>query len=686
VLSVTTSGMGNGFPCGRGGQHGRRGSFAGGHCASIPQTPPRYPPRKGDVHLSNISDSATLLPCPGCGSPRAFNRACARCGYEVEPAIAADGLSPPPEVQFPGYVVVRPVGAGGMGEVFLAHPEGFPNDPRALKTPHRELVVGSPVVAERFRREAFAIQRIRSPHVVRVLDIGQTTDGRPFLAMEWLDGRSLEEALQDPASPYGDPFRPEVPDLASALARDLAEALEALHAQGVVHRDVKAGNVMLCPAASGGTRPVLIDFGIARLEDLAASGATAGMALGTAENMAPEVARGEEADARTDVYLLTQLLYRVLSGVRRSTGQAKRMSRINPALPATLDDVIEDGLADDPEDRPQTPTALAERVQAALAAAPIADSAPIHEARPVPVRAPRPDPSPRSVEDAAPPPNPAPVTPDRPKPAGRRLGLLLAIALGVGVALAAAFLRDPAPAPATHRQEAAVSRPVASVFPASGDSGPLVVATGNHFPPYFDFKGHEPRGFDVDFGNLLASRLGKPSARFVPGTGARERATGGQADLAIAAISITADRAKETLFSQPYLSSRLVAVQRAGRRLGEDTLGGARCSVHSGHKLYRDLLETRSCAFVFGTSHQDAMNMVQTGAADWTVVDESQLARLPEGVASTGVVLGLDFLAVGMQLGNIGLKARVDAAIGELIQDGSIDALIQKHGLAARLP
>lgn len=364
---------------------------------------------QGRGDLSHISDAPTAMPCPQCQSPRVAGQPCGRCGHadvhqsphegaerpSVTVPAGVDSLEAAKDL-FPGYVVTRRVGAGGMGEVFFGHPEDFPNDLRALKTPHLALVQGSPQIAVRFRREAFAIQRVQSPHVVRVLDIGETRDGRPFLAMEWLEGRTLSEALEDPTSPFGNPFHPGLPSLAVTLAHRVAEALEAIHAQGVVHRDVKPSNIILCSESSEDLRPVLIDFGIARLEDVAAMGGTAGMALGTAENMPPEVARGDEPGVWTDVYLLAQVMYRVLSGLRRSTGQAKRLSRINPALPAGLDDVIEDGLADDPEDRPASPLILATRLAEAL-------------------KPPAPPPTPPSTPPRAPR-RTAPPPPARPRP------------------------------------------------------------------------------------------------------------------------------------------------------------------------------------------------------------------------------------------------------------------------------
>ncbi len=150
------------------------------------------------------------------------------------------------------------------------------------------------------------------------------------------------------------------------LARQLGAALDGAHALGVIHRDVKPSNVMLPrePGHPRGVEAVLIDFGIARLGPTRAG--TGSVALGTIEHMAPEVARGEPATARTDVYLLAHVLYRVLTGRRQTTGQIRPPSRVSPRFGPEVDAVFLDALADEPEDRPGSCGELARRLSSAL--------------------------------------------------------------------------------------------------------------------------------------------------------------------------------------------------------------------------------------------------------------------------------------------------------------------------------
>ena len=209
------------------------------------------------------------------------------------------------------------------------------------------------------------------------------------------------------------------------------------------------------------------------------------------------------------------------------------------------------------------------------------------------------------------------------------------------------------------------------------------MATGTKFPPYFDLTGAEPAGFDVEFARLLARRLGKSSVRFDPGKGARTRVDARDADLAIAAISVTDARARETLFSRPYLRSRFVVARRASVQARGFSLAQARCSVHSGHALYRGMLKSTGCQLVLASSHADALQKLLNGQADATVVDEGQLDDLPAGIEPAAIVLGEDAIAVGLKLGNEALKARVDQAIEAMIVDGSVDALARRHGLRA---
>ncbi|NMO14426.1 serine/threonine protein kinase [Pyxidicoccus fallax] len=162
-------------------------------------------------------------------------------------------------------------------------------------------------VLRRFKQEADTLQALRHPNIVEVLEYGELRDGRPWLAMEWLPGESVDRWLA-----HRGPF-----SAAEALTvmEELGGALHLAHRLGVLHRDLKAQNVMVLPRAEGFTVK-LVDFGIARVQvpEGLSSLTSAGAVLGTPVAMAPEQIRGQSVDSRTDLYSLGVLLYQLLTG------------------------------------------------------------------------------------------------------------------------------------------------------------------------------------------------------------------------------------------------------------------------------------------------------------------------------------------------------------------------------------
>ncbi|GEL72643.1 serine/threonine-protein kinase [Myxococcus virescens] len=168
----------------------------------------------------------------------------------------------------------------------------------------------SDVSLRRFRREAETLQRLSHPHIVDVLGYGTLADGRPFIAMEWLEGRDLaaELASRGPLSP-GE---------ALEVLEQVGGALRTAHQAGVVHRDLKAQNVVRLSTGGGAPRVKLVDFGVAKGLTPDAPGASTltltGVSLGTPLSMAPEQIRGEPPDARTDLYAMGVLLFQLITG------------------------------------------------------------------------------------------------------------------------------------------------------------------------------------------------------------------------------------------------------------------------------------------------------------------------------------------------------------------------------------
>src|SRR5215213_4365504 len=241
------------------------------------------------------------------------------------------------------------VGSGGMGRVYLAHDEVLDRDV-ALKLLKSRYAANEELV-ERFRREAKSAASLSHPHIVPVFDWGETGNGTYYIAMEYLSGGTLRDLIAS--------GRMLSPRTVVEVALQIAEALEAAHARGVVHRDIKPRNILVTD--SGHVK--VADFGIARAAE-ATTISDLGEILGSVKYMSPEQAAGERVGPASDLYSLGVVLYEMLTGrvpfeietpadlpVEHAGGPPPRPREANPEVPECMDTLIMKLLATDPEDR-----------------------------------------------------------------------------------------------------------------------------------------------------------------------------------------------------------------------------------------------------------------------------------------------------------------------------------------------
>src|SRR6266446_6849714 len=261
------------------------------------------------------------------------------------------------------YEILTPIGAGGMGEVYKAADTRL-NRTVAIKVlpPHFS---DNPEMKQRFEREAQTIAGLNHPNICTLYDVGRQ-DGTDFLVMEYLEGETLAQRLEKSPLPLAQVLQ---------FGIQIADALDKAHRHGVVHRDLKPGNIMLTPSGAK-----LLDFGLAKAAVPLAAGATLtaaatpstpvtqeGTILGTFQYMSPEQIEGKELDGRSDIFSLGAVLYEMLIGQRAFPGKSQLsvasailekepapISAVKPMTPPAFDHAMRRCLAKDPEERWQT--------------------------------------------------------------------------------------------------------------------------------------------------------------------------------------------------------------------------------------------------------------------------------------------------------------------------------------------
>jgi tetratricopeptide (TPR) repeat protein/predicted Ser/Thr protein kinase len=252
------------------------------------------------------------------------------------------------------YEILKLLGEGGMGAVYKARDREL-DRLVALKVIRPELA-GNPSILARFKQELILARKITHRNIIRIYDLG-VASGLRFITMEFVEGQDLLSLLEG---------RKSAPENAVKILRQICSALEAAHAEGVVHRDLKPQNIMV----EGSGRVCVMDFGLAR--SMENTGLTqAGTVMGTPAYMSPEQAKGLPADERADLFSLGIIAYQMLTGrvpykaesalasmLLRTQGPPPPLTEIEPTVPQALNDIVLKTLATKPEDRYQSASLL----------------------------------------------------------------------------------------------------------------------------------------------------------------------------------------------------------------------------------------------------------------------------------------------------------------------------------------
>lgn len=301
--------------------------------------------------------SMRLKHCPKCG--KTYPAPTRLCEEDREILSLKDPYNLLGSMLADKYKVIALVGVGGMGAVYYARHVGIERRV-ALKILQPNLAIGNEYIAELFEREAKLVGRLSHPNIVDVKDAGHTADGIAYIVMEWLEGRTLEDEL-DNQGQFSFPR-------AIGIVRQISRALSAAHAERIVHRDLKPANIMLVETADGSDQVKVLDFGIGKiLKDTTANSLVSGL-VGTPQYASPEqLTVGGHVDGRSDIYSLGVIFFRLLGGelpfkysslgellMMQLNGRPPLLRGIRPDTPVEIERLVNDMLAKDPAMRPQS--------------------------------------------------------------------------------------------------------------------------------------------------------------------------------------------------------------------------------------------------------------------------------------------------------------------------------------------
>ncbi len=303
-----------------------------------------------------MSDSSALSKsCPKCGAvlpSDATEGLCPKCLMDeaMEPTLISDSATPkraailaPEELapHFPAYEILRMLGRGGMGAVYLARQISL-NRLVAIKLLPADMNEGEVNFAERFKNEAQAMAQLNHPGIVAVYDFGQTANGLLYIVMEYIEGTDVQLMMASQGRLHS--------AHAMAITAHVCDALQYAHTRGIIHRDIKPSNIMV---SNDGVVKVA-DFGLAKMSHSDTTGLTqSGVAMGTLHFMAPEaLTLGTAVDLRADIYAVGVMLYQMLTG-KLPQGMFELPSFQVPGLDPRYDRIVARALRDDRELRYQ---------------------------------------------------------------------------------------------------------------------------------------------------------------------------------------------------------------------------------------------------------------------------------------------------------------------------------------------
>lgn len=611
--------------------------------------------------------------------------------------------------EFAGYTILRLLGAGGMGEVYLAqHPRLERQDALKVLSPR---LSADRDFAQRFRREANLTASLWHPHIIGVHDAGEE-DSRLWLSMDYADGIDAARLLKQ--HPSGVPVADAV-DIAAAVA----EALDFAHQRGLLHRDVKPANILITTPDIGTRRIILADFGIARQTDDISGLTATNMTLGTVNYAAPEQLMGGAIDGRADQYALAATIYHLLVGspVFDHTNPAVVISRhLNAAPPllsqarpdlSALDDLFLRALAKDPAARYADCAEFAESLHRAAGwtrtvLAPVPPSTPSRT--PAPIAAAQAPTQASAVPTAA-------LNPPNSRISRRGLVITAAASAAV-VALVVTLvtitgLRDTADSSPTSTADTSAGTsssrqspgPVTAPIllpPQIAETGRIVVGTNVPYAPAeFRTSDGTLSGFDVDLIHAVAAELGVTAeirefdfSRIIPALLA------GEIDLGMAAMTDTKERERDVDMVNYFSAGTQWAQQSGTPAINPNEACGLRVAVQNTTTQQTDELPARSRACVNSGKpalqilpfygQDEAFNAVVIGDAD-AVSAESPVTGYAIKRSSGRLVSAGDMVDVAPYGWPVAkgssLAPALQQALQRMIDNGSYTRLLTSWGV-----